>query len=106
MLLLGCVVADDSGLSACQALGRVRGTVTMFDQPVSQARVTVWSDGEEYEVLADEDGAFSTSGLGELRLQPADNGESCQGPEVAVDLAPCADLEVALEIDPDTCVDG
>lgn len=106
ILLLGCVAANDSGDPMCTALGRVGGVVTMLDQPVAQARVTVWADDAEYEVLADEDGVYSTSALGELRLQPLDNGATCQGPEVTVDLGPCEQLELELELDPDTCVDG
>lgn len=105
LLWLACASPGDSA-ATCQALGRVSGTVTMLGEPVGSPRITVFVDSDRYEVLGDADGAFSTSGLGELTLAPADNGGTCQGPEVAVDLGPCDDVEVDLEIDPDTCVDG
>ena len=100
---LACATPGDS---ACQAQGQVSGTVTMLSEPVVSPRVTVFVGDDRYEVLGDVDGAFSTSGLGELTLAPADNGGTCQGPELAVELAPCDAVEVELEIDPDTCVDG
>lgn len=107
LALLACAApVEDLDTSVCTAPGQVDGVVRMFEQAQAHARVTVWSGETRYQVLADEDGVFSTTGLGELRLQPMDNGESCQGPEKAVELEPCEALSVVLDIDPDTCVDG